>query len=392
MRAAPLLFFLLLVVIIFSSCNDPNEYRVDSAFTRYLARFEAEASSRNISLDINNTGLIIEFASLKNGNAGLTHFENPVRIEIDRTYWNAIGLKEGGELMKEQLIFHELGHGVLKRDHLNQVLENNEWKSIMCGGTKINNRSWNVNYKGLRRDYYIDELFNAATKSPEFSSIQLLASVDTTGYKKVLYLNFDTDNKQDVGFNLEKTVQYETSLDSLRLKFQSFVNLPFMVFAKAPSPINIQNDFSYECIIEYRSTSNVSQYGIVFGTRPDATSPTAKESIEYMTINNTKRLFVGNRTWYSYYTELSKPEIRIGGKNKLKVCKIGGMLYYFINNVYSYSTEIEATDAGNYFGFMVPANGIVYIDNFVVSQKNIASVNVKQNAMQMIEFQFLKMK
>lgn len=381
--------YLMFFLIVLSSCKDTNEYRVDGAFVEYLLRFENEAAARQRIFDVHSTGLIIEFANLKDGNAGLTHFEDPIRIEIDRSYWDAISLKAGADLMKEDLIFHELGHGLLKRSHLNSTLENDEWKSIMCGGSKVNNRSWNINYRGLRKSYYIDELFNESTSAPEFSSIQLLSTVDTTGYKTQLYLSFDTENKQDAGFEIVKNTQYETSIDSARLKFQSFVDQNFMVFAKAPSPINIQYDFSFECTIEYRSTSWDAQYGLVFGTRVDASHPSAAESIEYLTINNNKRMFVGNRTWYSFYTELNKPNINRGGKNKLRIMKVGAMLYYFINNVYSYSTEIEALEFGNYFGFMVPARGTIYLDNFTISQKNSTPSAAKVRSNRLTDFQFV---
>src|ERR1035437_9451238 len=93
-------------------------------------------------------------------------------------------------MMKEDLIFHELGHGLLKRDHLNLTLENGDWKSIMCGGDKVGTRSWNINYKGIRRNYYIDELFDENTPAPDFSSNMFLA--DSTGFKKALSLDFNT--------------------------------------------------------------------------------------------------------------------------------------------------------------------------------------------------------
>jgi len=99
---------------------------------------------------------------------------------------------------------------------------------------------------------------------------------------------------------------------------------------------------------------------------------------------------MGNRSWYSYFTELSESSIVSTGNNKLKVVKIGQMLYYFINNVYCYSSEIVANDTLNEFGFMVPPNGNVWVDNFQIS--TIGSANspskVKQN--QPIEFNIQK--
>ncbi|HEY5590495.1 MAG TPA: hypothetical protein VIK55_05705, partial [Paludibacter sp.] len=111
-----ILIFLLLTIV---SCKNTNEYRVDASFADYLQRFESEASARGRTFDLKANGLIIEFANLKDNTAGLTHYEDPIRIEIDKTYWNDISNSAGADLMKEDLLFHELGHGLLKRDHLN---------------------------------------------------------------------------------------------------------------------------------------------------------------------------------------------------------------------------------------------------------------------------------
>jgi len=88
-------------------------------------------------------------------------------------------------------------------------------------------------------------------------------------------------------------------------------------------------------------------------------------------------MFLGNRSWYSFYTELTKSSINPGGANKMKIFKIGTMLYYFINDVYYYQSEIFANSNIGQFGFMVPPRGIVWIDNLLISQKTGTAVNSK---------------
>lgn len=374
-------YSLLVLLFFLSSCNDPNEYRVDTTFVDYLHRFENEAAKRNLNFDLQSNGLIIEFAKLKDNTAGLTHFENPIRIEIDETYWKAISKTAGADLMKEDLIFHELGHGLLDRKHLNSTLENGDWKSIMCGGTKVDGRAWNVNYKGMRREYYIDELFDESTPEPEFSSTQLM--VDTAGYASKLYLSFDT--KEEAGWPLLDSTSYKTSIDKGRLKFESKVNDIYLVFLRIPS-ISIQTDFSFELSIQYPLGGAANQYGMIFGHVPDK-STGANDPVEYFTINNNKYMQMGNRTWYSFFTEIHQNSILAGGKNKLKVVKIGKLLYYFINNVYTYSSEMEVIENGNRFGFMVPSKGTVYVDNLTIAQnsKSSSAAYVKQN--QTVDFE-----
>jgi len=373
----------LISLLFLPSCKDPDEYRIDPAFTDYLLRFENEAGGRGRTFNLTDNGLIIEFAALKNGTAGLTHYENPIRIEIDRDYWTAISKTAGADMMKEDLIFHELGHGLLKRKHLNTTLENGDWKSIMCGGTKVNGREWNINYKGIRRAYYVDELFNENTPAPEFSSIQLL--VDTLGYTPKLKLSFNTTSKNDFGWDLVDDSQHKISMENGRLRFESKVNDVFLMFAK--TSIDIQSGFSYELTMEYVSPTDLTgQFGIVFGTLAD-NSTGDNDPIEYFSINKSKKMYMGNRSWYSFFTELNVNQINPNGRNKLKVFKIGNMLYYFINNVYCYFSEIESKGSGLHYGFMVPPKGVVLLANFTIAQRVGSGVVSKVKKSLPVEFE-----
>ena len=372
-------YFLWLICSVFlfiTSCKDSKEYNVDSAFTDYLQRFETEGASRGHTFDPQANGLIIEFGNLANNDAGLTHYEHPIRIQIDRKYWTAISNSAGADLMKEDLIFHELGHGLLNRDHLNTTLENGDWKSMMCGGTMVNNRSWNINYRGIRRKYYIDELFNESTPAPDFSSNQL--AVDTTGFNS--YLRFTFDSPSQAGWTLGDSANYKISLDNGRLRFQSKVNVAYLIYVKLSIPLTAQTDFSYEMLLNYPAGDITNQYGLIFGPVP-AGSDGTKDPVEFFSINNNRNMYMGNRSWYSFFTELTESSIVPAGNNKLKVFNIGQTLYYFINNVYCYSSEMVATGSINEFGFMVPPQGIVWLDNLQISKKGSAKVinQVKQN-------------
>lgn len=362
------------LILFFSSCGgNSHEYKVDSAFTDYLQRFKNEGATRGHTFNVETSGLIVEFGTLTGDVAGLTHYETPIRIEIDKKYWDAISKTAGADLMKEDLLFHELGHGLLGRKHLNTTLENGDWKSIMCGGDKVNNRSWNINYRGERRKYYLDELFDEKTPAPDFSSIQLVA--DTTGFKPVLQRSFDTDAQAI--WALVDSEKYKTTIDNGRLRFESKVDNAYLVYTNLTSGrINIQSDFSYELTFEYPTGDATNQYGLIFGSTPYATF-TATESVEYFTVNNNQKMYMGNRTWYSFFAELTESSIVSAGKNKLKVMKIGGVLYYFINNIYAYRSEIVDANDLNLFGFIVPPQGTVWIDKLQISQKTGAGASSK---------------
>lgn len=373
-------FGLLVVALGLVSCGNSDEHKVDDKFTEYIQRFQDEATKHGKNLDLINGGLIVEFADLKDGVAGLCHYEKPIRIEIDKTYWDAISKYADADLMKENLLFHELGHGFLGRKHLNSTLENGDWKSIMCGGDKVNGRSWNINYHGVRRAYYVDELFNESTAAPTYSSLQLVA--DTIGYSTVHNLNFNSQSQS--GWQIKDTVSYSTSLTTDgKLKFQSKIAQAYLVSLTTPA---ISTNFSYELTIENSAGNATDQYGIIFGNIP-ADKNGNNSPIEYFNINNSKKMFMGNRTYYSFFTELDQSKIVPAGKNKLKVFKIGGMIYYFINNSYVYCSEIVTTDGLNKFGFMVPAQGMVLVDNFIIAQPKISGAPTRLKQSQPLQFE-----
>ena len=381
-------YFLLLICsgfLCFTSCKDTKEYNVNSSFTDYLQRFEAEGATRGHTFDPETNGLIIEFANLKDNTAGLTHYEKPIRIEIDKTYWTEISGSAGADMMKENLIFHELGHGLLNRDHLNSTLANGDWKSIMCGGTKVNDRSWNINYRGVRRNYYIDELFKESTPAPAFGS--LINPIDTTGYGSIVEYNFDTPSQS--GWTLGDSANYNIRQANGRLSFESKVNEVYLVLLKLKTPVSILTDFSYELTLNFPLGDLTKQYGIVFGPVPAGSSGN-NDPIEFFTINNNRKMYMGNRSWYSYFTELTETSVIPGGNNKLKIFKIGQTLYYYINGVYCYSSEMVAASTLTEFGFLVPVMGTVGLDNLRISQKGSANVSARVNSGMSVEFKVQK--
>jgi len=360
-----LIFFSFFCTIPFIGCTNSHEYDVPSEIQPYVDLFLTEAAIRGHVYDFSKSGLIIEFAELSDSVAGLCHYETPIRIEIDKSYWTAVGQKQGSELLRENLIFHELGHGILGRKHDNTVLANGDWKSIMCGGTKVANRSWNINYRGIRRDYYVDELFDNTVSAPLFSSLVL--PVDTTGYVDKIRLTFDSES--DAGWRIGNFEQFESSIDNGRYKFVSKTNSVYLVLLR--STLNIQSDFIFEFTIKAgENLADTKQFGMVFGTVTDTT-----ESIDYYSIARNKHFYNGNFGWYSFNTELTSDNIIPNGDNRITVVRSGGLLYYFINNVYVYMDIPEAKSSGYHWGLMVPPLAAVWVENLRIAIKTPSGVS-----------------
>lgn len=125
---------------------------VDSRLWIYFARFEAEGKARGQNIDINALGIGGKIEEIEETNvAGSCSLgRNTRQITIDEGFWN-----RSSDLFKEFIIFHELGHCYLLREHLENENANGTCVSIMRSGTG----DCRDNYTTLTRKQYVDELF-----------------------------------------------------------------------------------------------------------------------------------------------------------------------------------------------------------------------------------------
>ncbi len=121
----------------------------------YYAAFEDEALKRGIEIDLNSHQLTGNISNIsEDGVVGTCqfHFNNPNEITIDRNFWN-----NASELIKEMVVFHELGHCVLFRGHLEDFDNQGTCLSVMNSGLAECRVRYNVN----NREAYLNELFLA---------------------------------------------------------------------------------------------------------------------------------------------------------------------------------------------------------------------------------------
>lgn len=155
-------------------------YKVSPVFQSYLDSFIAEGKQRGVTLTLSN--LIIEFGTATDeGNCGTCRqtvsdptVQRIIVIDTTGVCWGDVT-----EDTREALVFHELGHCLLKRiAHKDATLPNGDLASLMnsqgdmalyaicsydIGGT--NGEECNKKY---RRSYYIDELFNENAPAPDW--------------------------------------------------------------------------------------------------------------------------------------------------------------------------------------------------------------------------------
>lgn len=140
---------LLLIVI---ACKEDEPLRIDSQLATYFAMFEEEAGKRGLNVDLESLRIegIIELIEGNVNGQCRKNTTDPDQIVIDTEYWN-----KAGAYGKEFIVFHELGHCVLNREHLDTKNNNGTCASIMHSGeTDCLNA-----YGQVSRSTYLDELF-----------------------------------------------------------------------------------------------------------------------------------------------------------------------------------------------------------------------------------------
>ncbi len=149
---------------------EPAQYAVPVAVEPYVQHLRDEAGKRGMTLVIDN--LIVQFGTTQGedicGQCLLETGKTPRIILNPNAYcWQSASAEE-----REGLVFHELGHCLLKRVHRTDRFVNQAYASLMNpddAGVYAACRypiGDDVCDKRPRRPYYVDELFNADTPVP----------------------------------------------------------------------------------------------------------------------------------------------------------------------------------------------------------------------------------
>ena len=136
------------------SCNNNDlDLFVDPSLQEYFDRFKVEGASRGVTVDYTESRIAGYLrVILSPGVIGqCAHSEKEENtVIIDKTYFNS-----ATDLEKEFVVFHELGHCVLNREHLDDADNQGNCISIMTSGTG----ACNINYTEATRKGLLDELF-----------------------------------------------------------------------------------------------------------------------------------------------------------------------------------------------------------------------------------------
>jgi hypothetical protein len=247
-------FFLIVIFLLGCKHTDVQPNNIDPAFQSFYDKFVIEGKKRGF---IEPKGVTIKFGDTKsNGKiyGGLTFYETN-SIAINQTNWDY-----SPELYHELLLFHELGHLILKRNHFNAQLPDGEAASLMASDDDISTNQGYSDpiYQSFRQKYYIDELFDPKTPAPDWSSKSLIQTpIPATG-TLLVESTFNSATKLPIFPNVPKL---QTTIQNGRLKIvnndTTYYSLGFNNFLPIYNVIDTKN---FDLRFRFRSATSAIEW------------------------------------------------------------------------------------------------------------------------------------
>lgn len=142
------------MISVLSSCLKEPAYTVDSELIPFFDAFKQEATARGVEIDVSFADLGGDITSINDPRVVGQCFHNtalPNEIKIDAEVWD-----NSSYLKREYIVFHELGHCYLDRNHLDTKDTKGNCLSMMESG----GGACSDNYTESSRAKYITELFS----------------------------------------------------------------------------------------------------------------------------------------------------------------------------------------------------------------------------------------
>jgi len=170
------LFSLLLLLLVSWSCNQDEDFLnreppveevvgypgVDEELWPWFELFESEAAERGVSINLVQMGITGVIEEIEEDNiAGRCNFNRgiPNHVMVDESFW-----QNTSNLGRQFIVFHELGHCSLFRDHREDADQFGICLSIMRSGLG----DCRDNFSPRNRSEYLNELFDPAFEGEIF--------------------------------------------------------------------------------------------------------------------------------------------------------------------------------------------------------------------------------
>lgn len=154
---------LLLILLICSNCSlfSYKPSPSNDELTPYVTEFIQEGQKRLPTYGQRISDFNIEFGDLPEGKAGSCKKLKRL-VTINPDLWSLMD-----SVQRQALVFHELAHCVLDRDHNDNVLSRGECVSLMVGRVSDSTCYYDF-YSSHWKEYYLDELFGVSDGVPHW--------------------------------------------------------------------------------------------------------------------------------------------------------------------------------------------------------------------------------
>ncbi len=355
-------YLLIVTVVAFTatSCKDSGSdvHNVEAEFEPFIQKFFSDAERYNY--EIKNKNIVMKFAHLTEGKAGVTYMNRiPVYIEIDIDEWNGMtGPNEFNE--KEDLIFHEMGHGFLRRLHSNGELKNGDWQTMMCGDELPHGRSSNINYRGMRKEYYIKELFTQTKEIPTWSTY-----VPDFSQLKEQELLRATADKPDHWLLGKVEGKYDARLEGGNYLYTSYSEdatyIPLLTKEKSLDIFDVTADFCIEAKFKVSADNATPSGGIGFANMTEG-----KINPMHYLLGDSKQQFlnIGENSCKAPFIQLFNENFKSDDYNTFAIRKQKDTLYYYLNGSFIYHNDLtEIPVTGKSFGFVISGKSTLTVSD-----------------------------
>lgn len=149
-------FAILLCLIIFSnqSCTSVSENEIEEELLVHFENFVEEAAINGLEISLAEIDISAYVENIESrGTLGQckSYSDGSKQVVIDQQFWN-----RSSDIEREYIVFHELGHCILGRDHDDSKDESGQCISIMQSG----DNTCNGTYTNQNRNSLLNELFN----------------------------------------------------------------------------------------------------------------------------------------------------------------------------------------------------------------------------------------
>lgn len=347
-----LLSFVILCAAAFLSLSCGTFYKIvddrPDDINRYLTEFQDEGRERGVDIQYPRHMRIRLVDYMTGSTIGHCSRDIPIRIDLDREFWN-----NADDIQRRIIFFHELGHCILERSHLNDTLGNGEWKSLMRGTPLPEGRNFGINLRDYRKDYYLNELFDPGESPPEWS---LIANAPEVIYPLKQVITFDQENALD-NWRFSDSTRSLPYIEDRRLVIDNSNNNSSVTISRNIA-FDARQPLRFEAYI--KSGFDRDSSGVILFFRNDA-------RLEYFLLHRSTGMSFGSTNEFRPYTILPVPKAELGETVRMSIEQYRDRLYYTLNDrlVYVNHASLPSSDS-LIFGISLQSQTTAKIDSLII--------------------------